>query len=101
MDTPAPSELYKHKPLPERSFRLLRIRPDSQPGDIRIRVAVHNIDACPPYTALSCTWGEPGNEKCITMSGKRFLIRQNLADFLDTVTRKRNEGLENYVRNLF
>ncbi|KAE9972137.1 hypothetical protein EG327_009585 [Venturia inaequalis] len=101
MDSSTSSELYKYTSLQFREIRLLRIQPDSQPGDIRFEIQEHGIDTCPPYTALSYTWGDSGNEKNVTIQGKQFLIRQNLACFLDAEVLKRNQGVEHHVEDLF
>lgn len=100
MDSSTSSELYKYTTLQFREIRLLRIQPDSQPGDIRFEIQEHGIDTCPPYTALSYTWGDSGNEKNVTIQGKQFLIRQNLACFLDTEVLKRDQGVEHHVEDL-
>ncbi|QDS73445.1 hypothetical protein FKW77_008774 [Venturia effusa] len=101
MRSDTPTGLYKHTTLPGSSIRLLKFQPDSQPGDIRFNMEVHDIDSCPPYTVLSYTWGESGNERRIKIEGEWFPIRQNLACFLDTEILKRDQGLENHVGDLF
>ncbi|KAE9963257.1 hypothetical protein BLS_009485 [Venturia inaequalis] len=101
MDSSTSSELYKYTTLQFREIRLLRIQPDSQPGDIRFEIQVYGIDTCPPYIALSYTWGDSGNEKNVTLQGKQFLNRHNLACFLDTEVLKRDQGVEHHVEDLF
>lgn len=58
------SDLYfKYAPLPKESIRLLKIHDSaeihSQGHLTRVSFEIHELSSCPPYVALSYTWGEP------------------------------------------
>ena len=59
-----------------------------------------NFDSCPPYTALSYTWGPALPTKTIIVNGCAFTIRENLWHFLEqlkygiTIIGKVNHPLE-------
>lgn len=72
---------FQYVPLDrvERNIRLLQrnsIAPDD--GCLSYTLESWDIDACPPFYALSYVWGtdEPTNE--IKLDGKPFLVRDNL-----------------------
>lgn len=103
MDALVANEIYKYQSLPDRTIRLLKIHPGSRPtpGGIDIEIEVHNIDQCPPYTSLSYTWGEAGEEVQISIAGKKFFVRKNLIAFLMIEVTKSLKGLENHAGDLF
>jgi hypothetical protein len=86
-----PTVQYQFKALPESSIRLIEFLPDSQPQRIKCRLQVHQIENCPPYTALSYMWGPEHPHETITIDGSTLQIRENLACFLDMMTKKRLE----------
>ncbi|PWY63130.1 hypothetical protein BO83DRAFT_457154 [Aspergillus eucalypticola CBS 122712] len=46
-------------PLGERQFRLLELHPGGGEEEIRCDIHIHSLDDCPPYEAMSYTWGDP------------------------------------------
>jgi hypothetical protein len=44
-----------------------------------------SVHECPPYTALSYTWGSSERLAPILLGGQQFLVRENLWSFLDTM----------------
>jgi len=88
------AQLQEHllyQALPDSSVRLLEIREGSTPESIACRLHVHQLDQCPPYTALSYTWGAEHPQKNILVDGKTFSIRENLHDFLRMTIEKRGK----------
>jgi hypothetical protein len=86
-----PTDQYHFEALPESSIRLIEFLPDSQPQSIKCRLLVYPTEKCPPYTALSYMWGPEHPQKSITVDGSTHQIRENLACFLDMMTKKRLE----------
>lgn len=77
---------FQYKPLDPNSnhIRLLRFsdKLDSQSG---YTLDSFDLNECPPYEALSYTWGPPIPTSIITLNEKPFEIRQNLSDFLERI----------------
>lgn len=78
------------------SIRLIEILPGNSP-QISCKLHVHQLDAkatCPPFTALSYTWGppDPASEILITIDGQSFLVRKNLWYALSSYRKKMSEG---------
>lgn len=78
------------------SIRLIEILPGISP-QISCKFHVHQLDAnagCPPFTALSYTWGppDPASEIPITINGQSLLVRQNLWCALSSYRKKMSEG---------
>jgi hypothetical protein len=49
---------------------------------IHCQLRVVSLREKPIYTALSYTWGPPNPEYCIMITGKLFMVRRNLWEFL-------------------
>jgi hypothetical protein len=86
---PQSQEQHQYQALPESSVRLLEIQEDSQPNSIKGRLHIHQFNQCPPYTALSYTWGPEHPQQSILVDGMCFSIRQNLASFFNMTVTKR------------
>jgi hypothetical protein len=63
-------------------IRLLQIQDDDLSSTISCRLKTFALEDSPAYTALSYCWGPPEKRTIIGLQRKRFIIRQNLADFL-------------------
>ncbi|GLA99206.1 hypothetical protein AtubIFM61612_010696 [Aspergillus tubingensis] len=46
-------------PLAERQIRLLELHSGGGDEEIRCDIHIHSLDDCPPYEAISYTWGDP------------------------------------------
>lgn len=77
-------DLFQYEPLDPNGnhIRLLRFSDEvgSQPG---YALDSFDLNDCPPYEALSYTWGPPLPTCNITLNGRPFEIRENLSDFLE------------------
>ncbi|PMD56072.1 uncharacterized protein K444DRAFT_484794, partial [Hyaloscypha bicolor E] len=49
---------------------------------IQCEIETYKLRDCPPFTALSYTWGAEDNEKEISLNGLSKTVRLNLARFL-------------------
>jgi hypothetical protein len=80
--------LFEHKPLDldSSSIRLIQICQGPNVDD-RIRCNLRLASTDTEYTCLSYVWGEEGIGDWIYVDGKRFIIRQNLLDFLQSARR--------------
>jgi hypothetical protein len=45
-------------------------------------IASYPLEICPPFTALSYTWGTEEDQKNIKLNGHPWIVRRNLARFL-------------------
>jgi hypothetical protein len=76
---------FKYRPLDgsKQQIRLCRI--ESQAGEEEIKCILKHFDfnpsTCPPYVALSYTWGEAAPVQTIRLNGALFEVRQNLWNF--------------------
>ncbi|KAE9971114.1 hypothetical protein BLS_004627 [Venturia inaequalis] len=67
----------------KQEFRLLRILPTRSKSTIKLEVKTFDFGpSCPPFTALSYTWGDPESEQDIEINGCSFPARHNLRSFL-------------------
>jgi hypothetical protein len=90
---------YQEDALQPGEIRLLRVQkapnakefplgggPDSNStplyAPIQCEIATYKLRDCPPFTALSSTWGAEDNEKEISLNGLSKTVRPNLARFL-------------------
>jgi Heterokaryon incompatibility protein (HET) len=94
---------YQYARLGEDEIRLVRLCHSSLPGNIECDIQHVQLHNCPPYIALSYTWGDPfghartvivGNlglpseeqysaaQDTITLNGQSMKIRNNLYSFL-------------------
>ena len=68
-----------------RCIRLLSLQPINASDIIDYRLLTFPLEECPPYVAVSYTWGSPKDSVSIQVDGKPFLVRKNLWSFLDTM----------------
>lgn len=87
LSTPQPlmvelARLYPALDLYSQQIRLFELT--SSAGSPGIEGTFHCVmlSACPPYIALSYTWGDPGKRKLIRVDGKQIAIQENLWWFL-------------------
>ncbi|EUC44242.1 hypothetical protein COCMIDRAFT_53227, partial [Bipolaris oryzae ATCC 44560] len=73
---------FQYKPLDPNGnhIRLLRFS-----DELGYALDSFDLNQCPPYEALSYTWGPPLPTSTITVNEKPFEIRENLSDFLDRI----------------
>jgi Heterokaryon incompatibility protein (HET) len=77
---------FRYRPLNTNEIRLLK--PLSQSSNSLSFEIVHiSLLSKPRYTALSYTWGPPGDVYKILLNGLHFPIRQNLFDALQQIQR--------------
>ena len=81
-------EFYKHQQLHnnESSIRLLTVQPGT--GQISCTISSVLLRSCPPYKALSYTWGIQPPKQIILINGLRFRVRDNLWLFLSQFRRE-------------
>jgi hypothetical protein len=84
----ASHEIYNrvHLDLGVRCIRLVEIMSSSDPANISLKFHTYTLQNCPPYYALSYTWGDAANPKRILINGTEFSIRENLWTFLHQQT---------------
>ncbi|KAK1749997.1 TPR-like protein [Echria macrotheca] len=85
---------YSYTPLDTTSecTRLIKIDNRSHAEPVKCQVYTFPLSQCPPYIALSYTWGDPkGRGKLIDLDGKRFTVRENLGSFLRTINYEGDE----------
>jgi hypothetical protein len=77
---------FQYQPLQpnDNQIRLLRFSDDSG-SQLGYALDSFDLNKCPPYEALSYTWGPPLPTKIITLNEMSFEIRENLSDFLDHI----------------
>lgn len=70
---------FRYTPLNRqtRSIRLLRFADDAGPC-LSCRMGTFELARCPPFVALSYTWGHPDLCREISVNGKQLRIRENL-----------------------
>jgi hypothetical protein len=83
---------YQYLPLhsPEEAIRLLNIHPGKDEEPLSCTLTPDHVLShadCPPYAALSYTWGPPTPQHTITINGASFFIRENLWSFLRQLRR--------------
>ena len=93
---PAQTLTYTALDRSTQSIRLIEILPGNSP-QISCKFQVHQLDAnatCPPFIALSYTWGppDPASEILITINSQSFLVRKNLWCALLSYRKKMSEG---------
>ena len=74
--------IYKHRLLRPGEIRLLQHSPYDVFGSLSFAVKNFREAECPPYLALSYTWGDDAATETIHLNGKPFIIRPNLHRFL-------------------
>jgi Heterokaryon incompatibility protein (HET) len=60
-----------------KSVRLIRLH-RTRMDRISCHLEVHSISECPPFIALSYTWGDANSTRTIQVQGQRYKIRENL-----------------------
>jgi len=72
--------LYEHLPLlKHEDIRLLRLLPPTnEESGISGELLHSNLEECPPYEALSYTWGDRSRTHPIAINGGEFRITANL-----------------------
>jgi hypothetical protein len=76
-----------HTPLdqPKDQIRLARVVPNNNTS-VDCRLETFDVEDCPPYEALSYTWGSKSPALTISLNGKDFEIRENLWCFLKRIS---------------
>ena len=70
---------YEYSPLPSaRHIRLLILNPGSSTTPIAFSLTAYDFSDCPPYEALSYTWGDSTITVLTKCDGKELLIGANL-----------------------
>jgi hypothetical protein len=67
---------------PKESIRLLRILPGTDPLAIECKMYCFSLEKCPPYVAVSYTWGSSAAGKEIKLGNQTLSVRQNIWNFL-------------------
>lgn len=90
LDLPTNLKAFKYKALnySTRSIRLLKVEKyvASDLHPIQCHLETYEIDACPPFIALSYTWGYPYTYQHILLDNKSFPVRENLYSALVTLS---------------
>jgi len=81
----APVHTYKYGALPARHIRLLKLHPGTKSQDVQCELKDFPLDQCPPYAAISYTWGNDIPARPIYVDGEVFLVRENLFSLLQGV----------------
>ena len=77
------SSSYQYSPLGPDEIRLLRIKHRWLSQTPALELTQHNIEDCPPYIALSYTWGSSQSTRTISLNEHSMEIRENLYSFLN------------------
>jgi hypothetical protein len=77
------SSSYQYSPLGPNELRLLRIKQSWLSQTPALELIQHNIENCPPYIALSYTWGPSPSTRTISLNEQSMQIRENLYSFLE------------------
>jgi hypothetical protein len=88
----ATNRAYEALPLDRssQSVRLLRLHENQKAGLLKFELSSFPLTSAPPFTALSYTWGDARSTKEIRINGNRFIIRENLWQFLAELRRKQH-----------
>ncbi|KAH7256186.1 heterokaryon incompatibility protein-domain-containing protein [Fusarium tricinctum] len=78
---------HSYQPLPSRGwFRLLTINPSQHESSIiSCTMQNHEMTRCPPYEAMSYTWGDDKATETILVNGGHFALRPNLFSALKSL----------------
>ena len=76
------SSSYQYSPLGPNEIRLLRIKHRWLSQTPAVELTQHKIEDCPPYIALSYTWGPSQSTRTISLNEHSMEIRENLYFFL-------------------
>ena len=82
---------FQHKPLEltKASNRVFRILP----GAGTLSLSLHNVVVLLDHTAVSYMWGATEPSQTIFINGQRFVVRQNLHNFLHEMRRRGRRNL--------
>ncbi|KAF3769486.1 HET-domain-containing protein [Cryphonectria parasitica EP155] len=75
----------------KRAIRLVKVQPGSSPP-IRCQFISCLLEDCPPYIALSYTWGSSEHKRNIQLQSKTCAVSKNLFAFLCRVSRDANDS---------
>ena len=67
---------------PSKQIRLLKIQPYKHERRIACQMIAVNVDATPPYAAISYTWGSPEKTHSVNIDGKEVTVGQNCSHAL-------------------
>lgn len=85
---------YTYDSLPSsRQIRLLSLAPGGGTDDLSFDLIVHSVDDCPPFEALSYTWGSAHRTNTSICNGRYLEIGSNLYDALDALRHKSSSRL--------
>jgi hypothetical protein len=95
---------YQYEPLDlsRQQIRLVKIR-RRENGPIRCEIRTFDTQTCPPYSALSYTWGAPAPLFSVSVNGGTLMIRENLYNFLmqyrqqQVTSGKKSPDLNQYI----
>jgi hypothetical protein len=74
---------YKRLQLSDQQIRLFQLLPGRNDSQIQGSFQFTDLSTCPPYIALSYTWGDQAGEKSISFdSGQTMMVGRNLWSFL-------------------
>lgn len=87
--------LFEYDPLPDANayIRVLRILQDDFDSPLRLTIGNLCLDSADEYICLSYTWGIDEASNTIPINNQRFLVRDNLRNFLLEARRKRVDHL--------
>lgn len=70
---------YEYKPLTDNEIRILEVQPSAYSNElIQATLIDTHLDALPPYTALSYTWGDPSKCENILLGRRVLSITESL-----------------------
>jgi hypothetical protein len=88
--------LYSSLDLSVQEIRLLGLKYDTERSMIEASLRSIPMEACPPYVAVSYTWGDSTKRKTIKINGNPINIGENLWSFLHTI-RTTKTGEHHYL----
>lgn len=90
---------FAYRPLGHNQIRLLKPC-ESSFDTVAYRLVHVDIATKIEYSALSYTWGPPGDSHLIQLDGEWFPVRENLYDALQAIeNRRRNKATASMVKN--
>ena len=81
------SQAFQHIPLnnTEDEIRLFQLEFDEKQPLVSCKLKTFELKTCPPFVAVSYTWGPPEPRKIIFVNKCEFEVRENLWNFLLTL----------------
>ncbi len=91
---------FNHLPLKTQleEIRLLRILPGESP--LSCEIEHFSFDDCPPYLALSYTWGDPTTTRSLLLNGQEVRITENLGSFLQHARPDAETSVDHWIDTL-